>query len=168
MRAAVRVRRRVRQKSVPVWPNSQQNLMDLEPIGIRLFSSQSERSSTIFGHSYSKITRNAGIAVLASRLRRPFRTGRPSTVVLLDFGTNQRRTGTLQYGECCMPQFSDLQRLLKSQSRRIETRFDRNSGEESLVIDERSGRSSVRVVEEKLQRLIRFRSVAVASGEADY
>jgi hypothetical protein len=67
-----------------------------------------------------------------------------------------------------MPQFSDLQRLLKSQSRRIETRFDRNSGEESLVIDERSGRSSIRVVEEKLQRLIRFQSVAVASGEADY
>ena len=67
-----------------------------------------------------------------------------------------------------MPQFSDLQRLLKSQTRRIETLFDRNSGEELLVLDERSGRSSTRFVEEKLQRLILFQSGAVASGEADY
>lgn len=52
-----------------------------------------------------------------------------------------------------MPRLFELQRTLKPQHRTVETRLDSNSGEESLVIDERSRHSSVRVVEEKLYRL---------------
>lgn len=64
-----------------------------------------------------------------------------------------------------MPRLSDLQSMFKSQNRIADTRFDRNSGEESIVIDERSRHSSKRLVEEKLQRLMLFRTKAIPAGE---
>ena len=65
-----------------------------------------------------------------------------------------------------MPRFSDLQRMLKTPNRLPETRFDRNSGEESLVVDERSHLSSARIVEKKLQELALFRIRPTTSGES--
>ena len=65
-----------------------------------------------------------------------------------------------------MPRFSDLQRMLKTPNRVPETRFDRNSGEELLVIDERAHLSSARIVEKKLQDLTLFRIRGTTSGES--
>jgi len=56
--------------------------------------------------------------------------------------------------------------MLKTPNRVPETRFDRNSGEELLVIDERAHLSSARIVEKKLQDLTLFRIRGATSGES--
>lgn len=52
-----------------------------------------------------------------------------------------------------MPTFVELQYRTRSQSRIPEARADDLAGEETLVIDDRSGRSCARAIEEKLESL---------------
>ncbi len=52
-----------------------------------------------------------------------------------------------------MPTFVELQRRTRSQIRILEARGDYLAGEETLVIDDRSRRSCVRAIEEKLESL---------------
>ncbi len=52
-----------------------------------------------------------------------------------------------------MPRLFELERNAVTKFRIIEPRAEANVGEESIVIDERSRRSSLVIVEEKLNRL---------------
>ena len=52
-----------------------------------------------------------------------------------------------------MPRLFELQRSSLRPMRHVEPLLERTDGEESLVVDERSCRSSSCVVEEKLSRL---------------
>lgn len=52
-----------------------------------------------------------------------------------------------------MPRLFELERNTVTKFRIVEPRAEANVGEESIVIDERSRRSSLVIVEEKLNRL---------------
>ena len=52
-----------------------------------------------------------------------------------------------------MPRLLELERTATPRNRLVEPRAETNVGEESIVIDERSRRSSAVIVEEKLYRL---------------
>ena len=84
---------------------------------------------------------------------------------LIRYKPGNRQTGIFKSGGCAVPRLFELQKTMKSQNRVLETRFDSNSGEESLVIDERSRHSSTRVVEEKLHRLNRLQLGSFATEE---
>lgn len=60
-----------------------------------------------------------------------------------------------------MPSLAQLQAAYKPSIRKPNKLLDRNRGEETLVIDERSRRSCAYLVEEKLSRLIRQPSASL-------